>query len=399
VTTLWPTVPLAEIVENREISYGVVQPGREDNAGVPIVRVKDVRQGRIDIGAPLRIAPSVSMRHSRTILRGGELLISVVGTIGETAVVPPSLAGWNVARAIAVIRPRGVSAKWIRLALETPEARAEMGGVLNTTVQATLNLSDLKKLPIPMPSSAVRQAIVDVAGALDDKIAANDHQLKLADQLAEAIFTRSASGPPVSEVTFAEIAEVGGGGTPRTSTDEYWGGGIPWATPTDVTALAAPYLDATARTITDAGLTACASGLNPAGSILMTSRATIGAFAIAQVPVAVNQGFIVVNAKDPALQWWLFHDMRSRVQEFLTFANGATFLELPRGRFKSLPVRLPGNEAARKFNEQVSPLHALAVTLVRENRRLAVTRDELLPLLMSGKVRVRDAERRVEDAL
>lgn len=236
-------------------------------------------------------------------------------------------------------------------------------------------------------------------GALDGLLITNDRRLKLIGQLADATFTREASDFSAVQATYAEIAEVGGGGTPRTSTNEYWDGGIPWATPTDVTALAAPYLDATARTITDAGLAACASGLYRAESILMTSRATIGAFAIAQVPVAVNQGFIVVNAKDRTLQWWLFHDMRARVQEFLAFANGATFLELPRGRFKSLPVRLPDIAAARKFNEQVAPLHALAVALVRENRRLETTRDELLQLLMSGKIRVGDAEHVVSEVL
>ncbi|MDN5856435.1 MAG: hypothetical protein L0K86_27060 [Actinomycetia bacterium] len=94
-----------------------------------------------------------------------------------------------------------------------------------------------------------------------------------------------------------------------------------------------------------------------------------------------------------------FHEMRSRVDSFLSYANGATFLELPRGRFRSLAVRLPSREVAREFASEVHPLHAMAAELVHENKRLAQTRDALLPLLMSGKVRVRDAERAVEKAL
>jgi type I restriction enzyme S subunit len=136
--------------------------------------------------------------------------------------------------------------------------------------------------------------------------------------------------------------------------------------------------------------------LHPAGSILMTSRATIGAFAVTQKPMAVNQGFIVVNAINPDHQWWLFHEMRARVDEFLTFANGATFLELPRGRFKALPVQIPHEDVALAFRSTVTPLHERAVALVEENVRLAATRDELLPLLMSGRITVRDAEEAAE---
>jgi type I restriction enzyme S subunit len=124
----------------------------------------------------------------------------------------------------------------------------------------------------------------------------------------------------------------------------------------------------------------------------MTSRATIGAFAIAQMPVAVNQGFIVVNANDPSFQWWLYHDMRSRIDEFISYANGATFLELSRGRFKNLRIRIPSRAQAAEFGDLATSLHRVAAHAKEQSQRLARARDELLPLLMSEKLRVRDAE-------
>ena len=131
----------------------------------------------------------------------------------------------------------------------------------------------------------------------------------------------------------------------------------------------------------------------------MTSRATIGAFAIAQIPTAVNQGFIVANARDDRLQWWVFHEMKSRVPEFLSFANGATFLELPRGRFKSLPVRIPRDAVAVRFGDRVGPIHAQAAALERESKQLAATRDDVLPLLLSGAIRLKDVQRKMEGVL
>jgi type I restriction enzyme S subunit len=258
------------------------------------------------------------------------------------------------------------------------------------------SLRDQAKIQINIPPVARQRAIADILGALDDKIAANDRILRLCVELSDAKFAHAVKSIQLDSETFGDIAEVNGGGTPKTSIDDYWNGDIPWATPTDVTALAGPYLFSTSRTITQAGLDSCSSALYPKGSILMTSRATIGAFAIAQSPVAVNQGFIVVNSRDPRYQLWLFHEMRARISEFISHANGATFLELSRGKFKQFRVRIPDVEFTHSFSQDVEALHAVASQMIIESANISSMRDELLPLLMSGKIRVRDAEKVVE---
>jgi type I restriction enzyme, S subunit len=275
----------------------------------------------------------------------------------------------------------------------------DLAGFDSGSVQPMLNRNYIADVEVRVPELATQRAIAEVLRALDYKIATNDRQGKLALDLADAEFSRALSDVRMSDQKFGDLAEIGGGGTPATSVDEYWNGAIPWATPTDVTGLKGPYLSSTNRMVTDSGLAACSSKLYPKGSILMTSRATIGAFAIAQVPVAVNQGFIVVNANDPAYQLWLFHEMRSRISEFISHANGATFLELSRGKFKRFQVRLPNSEGARSFSTVARPLHDAAAHSMVEARCLEATRDELLPLLMSGKVRVRDAEKVVEEVV
>ena len=132
---------------------------------------------------------------------------------------------------------------------------------------------------------------------------------------------------------------------------------------------------------------------------MMTSRATIGAFGIAQQPIAVNQGFIVVNPSDNDLKWWIFHEMHDRVDEFLAHANGATFMELSRGNFKRLRIRLTDHDVMVKFGIQVSAIHASARQALLETHAMATTRDTLLPALMSGKLRVKDAEKQLEEVL
>ncbi|CAM5665539.1 Type I restriction modification DNA specificity domain-containing protein OS=Streptomyces fumanus OX=67302 GN=GCM10018772_10290 PE=3 SV=1 [Streptomyces fumanus] len=117
------------------------------------------------------------------------------------------------------------------------------------------------------------------------------------------------------------------------------------------------------------------------------------------MPAAVNQGFIVVLPPSEELRWWLLHEMRSRVDEMISLANGSTFLELSRKNFKAMPIRLASDQGVAEFAQAVSPLHGRAAQAAAESRTLATLRDTLLPQLMSGKLRVRDAEKIVEDAV
>ena len=271
----------------------------------------------------------------------------------------------------------------------------DLKGFDSGSVQPMLNRNYVAGVEVRVPPHRDQQAIVDVLGALDDKIAADLRTTFLVQELTASMFFELV-GELTPSATFEDVCEVGGGGTPKTSVPEYWDGEIPWVTPTDVTALAGPYIDTTSRTISDAGLAACSSPLYSAGSILMTSRATIGAFAVASTPMAVNQGFIVVNPRDPNLRWWIFHEMRSRVDEFVNQANGATFLELSRSKFRKLGVRLANDPVMRKFHDEAGALHAVAQIALAEARTLAKLRDTLLPQLMSGRLRVKDAEKQVE---
>mgnify|MGYP001135056175 FL=1 len=131
----------------------------------------------------------------------------------------------------------------------------------------------------------------------------------------------------------------------------------------------------------------------------MTSRATIGAVAVSRKPMAVNQGFIVLNAVESEMQWWLESQVRARTAEFETWANGATFLEISRGTFKKLPVLECSPEDLERFNRTAQAVRERQSSCQAENDRLACTRDELLPLLMNGRITVKDAERAAEDVL
>lgn len=365
-------------------------------AGTPVVMPQDIGDNRISEDNIARVSEHHVERLRRHRLYAGDIVYSRRGDVERRALIREENHGWLCGTGCLRVSfgPNPVaSAEFVSYQLGLQATRK---WIVRHAVGATmlnLNTSILSNVPLRVPAIATQRAIAAVLGALDDKIAANGRLASTVENLADSVFARAVADIEMGPRTFEELASIQGGGTPSTKVEGYWNGEINWATPTDITNLNAPYLETTGRSITSDGLKACSSALHPVGSILMTSRATIGAFAIAQAPTAVNQGFIVVNAHEPDHQWWMFHEMRSRVPEFLSHANGATFLELSRGKFKKFLVRLPDEAAVKEFSSAVAPLHERARAASIESTQLAKARDVLLPLLMSGKLRVDYAER------
>ena len=142
-------------------------------------------------------------------------------------------------------------------------------------------------------------------------------------------------------VRLDEIAEVIGGSTPSRSREEFWDGSIPWVVPSELTDLTGRYLESTDETITDAGRKSAGLKLIPAGSVLMTSRATVGVTAINVYPIATNQGFQSLVAKDGTDGLWLYYCVSAMRSELERRAAGSTFLEVSRDNVRSLSILLP----------------------------------------------------------
>ena len=120
----------------------------------------------------------------------------------------------------------------------------------------------------------------------------------------------------------------------------------------------------------------------------MTSRATIGVFSFNKIPVATNQGFIVIRPNNPNHLYYLFLNFFSRVNEFINEANGTTFLEISRGRFRQLPILIPPSELLDKFQHKIKCFFENQFYNEQMIESLTKIRDALLPKLMSGEIRV-----------
>lgn len=185
----WTCKRLVDCTVDGNITYGIVQPGQHVVDGVPIVRVNNFNNGQLRVDEVMRVSQEIEDKYSRTRLEGGEVLLTLVGSTGQSVVVPNALKGWNVARAIAVVRPQpNIGANWIDICLQTKEVHQFLNERANTTVQKTLNLADVREIPILIPPSGIKARVESVALAISEKIAMNRRIIKTLEQMAQALF-------------------------------------------------------------------------------------------------------------------------------------------------------------------------------------------------------------------
>ncbi len=157
----WRVVPLDEINDpNRPICYGILMPGPDRPEGVPYVKVKNMRHDRVVLDGIHRTSEEIEGKYARSRLKSGDLLMSIRGTYGRTAVVPPELDGGNITQDTARIAPVGADPAFLFRLLQGPRAQIYLKGVARGVAVKGVNIRDLRKLPIPLPPIEEQRAIV-----------------------------------------------------------------------------------------------------------------------------------------------------------------------------------------------------------------------------------------------
>lgn len=396
----WPSINLGDLLEPDGLSYGVVQPGVNDPHGVPILRVKNLRNGRIIFEDILYVQKDIDHLHRRTRLQGGEVLLSLVGSVGEAVVAPTSIAGWNVARAIGVIRTRSeVSSLWIQLCLGSDLVQHRIRSWQNETVQATLNLSDVRRLPILMPPACVREAIVDLIGSLNDKISINEQIIASCTRLAATYLERLLSDFNLAdgwhEVRLSAIAHIN-----ATKSEPVEDGQLRYI---DIAAVSPGHVEWPEATSWDSAPSRARRGVRVGDVIWSTVRPNRQSHALIldRDPMLVaSTGFAVLTPQKvgPAYLYGIV-TTDGFVAYLESVAEGSAYPTVRADRFGDARVPLPPNDSLVRFESQVFPLRQRAHAAEVESRALASLRDTLLPKLLSGEIRIKDAERLVSDAV
>jgi type I restriction enzyme S subunit len=255
-----------------------------------------------------------------------------------------------------------------------------------------------EKFSLPPPYE--QDTIAELLGSLDDKIELNRRMAETLEATARALFKRwfvdfdpvhakaddrtadladdlvasfpdsfDAEGLPNGwrRTAIVESFELTGGGTPKTSVPEYWNGGVPWFSVVDAPIEAIPFVLKTERSITEVGLANCASPLLPVGATIISARGTVGKLAIVGTPMAINQSCYAAIPKAGYSDYFVYFLLKNAIEDLKTKSHGSVF-----------------NTITRRIRTQL-----------QQSMVLADLRDMLLPKLISGELRIADAEKQI----
>ena len=121
----------------------------------------------------------------------------------------------------------------------------------------------------------------------------------------------------------------------------------------------------------------------PAGTLLMSSRAPVGVLAFAEIPVAINQGYIAIIDDKGYPKEFIYLWLKENMEAVHSYSNGSTFMEISKTAFKSIDITIPDKQTVIEFNKQIKPLFEKIKTNQQQILTLSIQRDLILPHLMS----------------
>jgi len=194
-------------------------------------------------------------------------------------------------------------------------------------------------------------------------------------------------GDDWKKLTVSNICSIIGGGTPESGIDEYWNGNIQWFTPTEIKM---DYVSKSIRTITELGLKKSSAKLLPSGSLLLTTRATIGEVAIALEECTTNQGFQSLIVNEGFNNVFIFNWIKTNKHEFLERANGSTFLEISKSEIEKISISTPTLPEQQKIASFFTAIDQKLTQLKKKKDLLEQYKKGVMQKIFSQEIRFKD---------
>lgn len=381
------------------------------------------------------------------VLEANDLIVTMTDlskaadTLGYAASVPETMDTiWLHNQRVGLVTKKlgaPIDKNFLHYLMRTPEYRNH---VVSTSTGSTVKHTSPSRIcsyQFLLPPLSVQEDIGEFLTTLDDRITLLRETNKTLESIAQAIFKswfvdfdpvrakiegRQPEG--MDEATAAlfpdsfEESELGliprgwkvktagetisalGGATPNTKTGAFW---TPeefhWTTPKDLSGAQSPVLLDTERRISAAGLAKISSGLLPAGTLLMSSRAPIGYLTISRIPVAINQGYIAMPPGGELAPLFMYFWCKTNMETIKGHANGSTFMEISKKAFRPIPIVVPSPGILDSFTQIADILFNKISINTEQANTLSSVRDTLLPRLISGQLRLPEEQELREAAL
>lgn len=414
----WDTGTLRDVL--REEGPGAWGDEPDENEGVPVLRATNFGDHGIDLQDVAYRVLSESQRASKRLGKGDIVVERSGGSpnqpVGRVLFFDLE-EEYYPGNFLHLLRPRKkINNLFLYYVLDDLYRR---GGTVplqtNTTTIRNLQFDAFLSIDVPLPPQEEQRKIASVLYTVDELIENSEEiitalerakrgirrrLLKIGTREGRLVETETPFGklPERWSLRYLEdVAEVVGGTTPSTEREEYWDGTVCWATPTDITEMKGQKIGATGRQITSKAVEECALTVLPAGSLLLTSRASIGNCAVNTVPMATNQGFQSLVPSEDMNRWYLYYLMRELAPYLESLGAGSTFKEISNSVVKRVQIPVPSLEEQKEIAEILRGFDRTVVANRKFGRRAVRLKQGLMQDLLRGEVRTNDVELEVPE--
>ena len=412
------TITIAELVKKGEASLQTGPFGTQLKAsdyveeGVPVINVRNIGFGDIRQENLEYLDERMVEKLSAHKLEKGDIVFGRKGAVERHAFVNEQGKGWIQGSDCLRLRIESerINNRFVSYYFKTSAHQNWMQAVCSFgSTMASLNQDIVKLITLPLPPRRTQNKIAAILSAYDELIENNRRRIALLERMAEEIYREwfvRFRFPGYQDAEFEKGIPKGwemiktekafkflGGGTPSKDNDAYWkDGDVNWYTPSDITGAQGLFLASSGDKCNEDGVAHSSAKMFPAYSIMMTSRATIGAIGLNNTPACTNQGFITCIPNKVYPLTYLYHWLKLSIPHFIMLSGGATFPELNKTTFRRIEILTPPKELVFGFDEKVSPMFQQIEQLLAMNEKLKLSEDMLLPRLISGKLSVEELE-------
>jgi restriction endonuclease S subunit len=404
--------------------------------GFAVVKIADIQPPNVSLSNAARVPQQVVAGLDRFRLNDGDILMAMtgatVGKVGRFKGAEPAYLNQRVARITA--KAGKAFDDFLYAVISQRGFDSLIEGAAAGSAQANISAAGIASVEVPYLSDGDQLAVGRLARTLDDRIDLLREANATLEAIAQALFkswfvdfdpvrTKMGGGEPEgmdeaaaalfpagfeeselgpipaswSAQPFRSTVHVMGGGTPKTSVNEYWGGSIPWYSVVDAPRPTDVFVIDTEKHITEAGLRGSSTKMLPAGTTIISARGTVGRLALTASPMAMNQSCYGLRGVASDVYFTYFATARL-VEQLKQHAHGSVFDTITQETLQSITAVFPGRAIAAAFDSAVGPLMARIEINLRQASTLAELRDSLLPRLITGQLRLEQATELLETA-
>ena len=374
-----------------------------------LLSAKNIKNGLVNFdNTDRRINNEVREKlNKRTKMSYGDVLLTTVGTLGETALADEKYNEYEFQRSVAIIKPNKdiINNKYLYYLLKSNSYNYYFKSIATGAAQPCIFIGNLGKTKIEyFDDINYQKRIADILSAYDDLISKNNCRIKVLEKIAQELYkewfvrfrfpghetTKFENGLPVGweRKKVSTYYNTCSGGTPSRTHEEYFDTGIyPWVKTGEIKDC---IIIDTEEYITEEAVKKSSAKLLPAKLVAMAMYGVnIGQLGYFDSQMTCNQACCVFSDKrNFSSKHYLFQYLKSIREYLLLISFGAAQQNLSQDLIKKIKIVMPSEEVVRAFEERIDVIYDSIKMLMQKNKNLSKQRDLLLPRLMSGKLEV-----------